>query len=965
MAIRSDITVDWESSPRVITVLSPSTEVTIQDLVDTCRDHEDRPANMGRPYLIDAAGKEPLGGVVYVGVTATLQNAVIAFEARLGPTWVLCKISGGNIVAVDDVGAPIDPRLPTAYITVDRSSSSSATLLEQEAIEFSSFENHVTVDITSIYSGTTYPVGTHQQPVNNLVDALLIAEYRGFHHLHILGSMTIDSGLVFDQFIIEGESHALSTITIAPAASVIGCEFRNAAITGTLDGNSTITGCAIGTLNFVNGTITNCVLNVGTIVLGGGTQANILDCWSGVPGSNTPVIDMGGSGQSLGLRNYNGGIKLINKSGADDVSIDMNSGSVILDSTVTNGIIVIRGIGTLTDNSVGATVNANDLINSDTIERSVWDADLTAYTTKKTAGNVTQADAYSNIVAIDTVNGEAGTTWPIGTHQYPVDNIVDALIIAANRGLDRLMLHDSVTIGATDNISGLVVESFGKMDITVTLTAGCSADQTAFRYLNLQGEVSIGDTLLVESCSITGALNNFTGILNTVAFLDGSSLHIDAWATIMNCLAGGQPTNEPEIDLNTSATTITGWNGNLKLTGKTADNRTLANFVGGNVIIDSTCVIGKIQLLGTGQLEADNSGASCQVDTDGFITRALIAQAVWDENLVDHINDETTGHAVMQLAYGGKIFIDTINGSVGTTYPNGIRQHPTNNMADALVIAATYDLATIHIIGSLTISGGEDLSGLTFTSDRSIGNTLNIVSAVTNGTYFDNLTVSGIGNGTVRFTYCVIDGFSDLEGGIKNSLLTNNISYLAGSSVKNYMTDCDRFMTLEDTYIDINVADTSFNMIRGRGNYNIVGKTSIDITTLDLNGSILIDSTCIAGTIVVAGLTRLIDESGPGCLVLPAVLTNATIADAAWDELKAGHIDVGSFGEAVQGLETQLSDVTVDLDFIKAIEGGRWRITGNQMIFYEDDNTTEIARFNLFDAAGDPAEEDVFERQRV
>ena len=55
----------------------------------------------------------------------------------------------------------------------------------------------------------------------------------------------------------------------------------------------------------------------------------------------------------------------------------------------------------------------------------------------------------------------------------------------------------------------------------------------------------------------------------------------------------------------------------------------------------------------------------------------------------------------------------------------------------------------------------------------------------------------------------------------------------------------------------------------------------------------------------------------------------------------------------------------VDLSFLIDIEGGRWRIIGNQMIFYRSDNSTEIARFNLFDASGTPTMDDVFERQRV
>ena len=82
MVERSDISVRWDLSPRLITVAAPSTEVTIQDLHDTLRELECRPGNMIYPYLISTAGGEAVGGDVYVGLTATLQNAQLNFEAR-------------------------------------------------------------------------------------------------------------------------------------------------------------------------------------------------------------------------------------------------------------------------------------------------------------------------------------------------------------------------------------------------------------------------------------------------------------------------------------------------------------------------------------------------------------------------------------------------------------------------------------------------------------------------------------------------------------------------------------------------------------------------------------------------------------------------------------------------------------------------------------------------------------------
>lgn len=76
--------------------------------------------------------------------------------------------------------------------------------------------------------------------------------------------------------------------------------------------------------------------------------------------------------------------------------------------------------------------------------------------------------------------------------------------------------------------------------------------------------------------------------------------------------------------------------------------------------------------------------------------------------------------------------------------------------------------------------------------------------------------------------------------------------------------------------------------------------------------------------------------------------------------------DVQNTADAIQAKTDTI--VWTDVEFVKAIEGGRWKLDGSQMVFYDDDNTTEIARFNLFASDGmTPAvrPENIFERRRV
>ena len=59
------------------------------------------------------------------------------------------------------------------------------------------------------------------------------------------------------------------------------------------------------------------------------------------------------------------------------------------------------------------------------------------------------------------------------------------------------------------------------------------------------------------------------------------------------------------------------------------------------------------------------------------------------------------------------------------------------------------------------------------------------------------------------------------------------------------------------------------------------------------------------------------------------------------------------------------STLAGDVDFIKNIEGGRWKVVNQQMIFYAEDNVTELARFDLTDVSGNPTNTNVYERVRV
>ncbi len=381
MAIRNDFSIDWNQSPRIIIIASPSIECTMQDLLDTLRYMEAETSAMDNKPIVDASGKEVLDETTKVGITVTLQNAIIGFEARPGPDWVVCSFVGGNLVSVNTAGQTIQSIHPTAYVTIKAQSSSSATLQEQDALQYASYGGVVSVDRDSPYSGTAYPVGNMEYPVNNIQDAVSIGGLKGFDNLYIRGNYDLGAGDNITRFTLVGQNPTNSYITIAAEAIVLDCTIFNAKISGILDGGATLKTCLINGLSYVNGYLVECAFTEEPIVLGGGAQANMLSCYSIVAGSATPTIDFGGSGQSLVVRGYSGGFKAINKTGLDPVSVDFESGHFFGDATCTNGVINVRGSYKLTDNVTppcvinveGRTAMHDDIPTPEENAQATWD----------------------------------------------------------------------------------------------------------------------------------------------------------------------------------------------------------------------------------------------------------------------------------------------------------------------------------------------------------------------------------------------------------------------------------------------------------------------------------------------------------------------------------------------------------------------------------------------------------------
>jgi hypothetical protein len=338
-----DVYVDWAN--RIIYVpkqVMPAIQLTpteIRELdTDTFRlslkDLEDSPEGM--PYVDThrhIAGVT-VGGVTLARVVEIINDYTITFE------------DGQYAVNLTKSNNNIGDRVNVNQVSVR--AANSAGLMQTREIEYNTFNGGVTIDLIRGQAGTAYPQGTPLAPVNNIADARFIAASRGFQTLYVIGNLTLDTGDDVSNFLIVGSNAKRTYLTILSPADTASSEIRDCTVTGVLDGGTIIRECYVENLSYVNGFIYSSEL-AGTITLGGGEPAQILDCYAEVQAT---TIDMGGSGQALNLQSFSGDVVITNKTGPDVCNIMLESGQVTLAASVTNGTgIKMAGIGDLVNES--------------------------------------------------------------------------------------------------------------------------------------------------------------------------------------------------------------------------------------------------------------------------------------------------------------------------------------------------------------------------------------------------------------------------------------------------------------------------------------------------------------------------------------------------------------------------------------------------------------------------------------
>lgn len=819
--------------------------------------------------LLRAEGNVPKGGGAF-----TPRYVVLLDGTKIVPYDESLQINQLGDMITDDPDT--DPTLydisglTTAKAIFIKPSEAETIQLNSSAIEYSTFQMSVWLDPSSGNAGTDYPFGNREYPVDNWADAITIANARGFAKIGLLGNSTIDGNTNIEDFEIFGQTHVNTHLVVLDSALTQRTVFKHLKVTGVLDGGSEIDDCMIGDLAYVNGHIHDSSL-YGLITLAGEADAVFVDCFV-VGLHNLPVIDMGGTGQDLIMTNWKGQLTVKNMTGAlDDIAIGMDSGLVIVDSTISGGKVTLNGVGAVTDNHTGtAEVNHLHLVKGQQLN-DVYELSL-----------LNKSLSFNGQVLIDIDNGVAGTDYPIGTSTNPSSNIIDAKAIAIFNHIEKFHIHGIVVLDS--NFDNYTFESDSSDKGTVDFN-GQSVSYTTFFNLSLIGNPS--SHINATDCEIPSGMTGIAGHFENCT-LDGVFV-----------LDASIPLNGDRCSFPSSASFNMNGTGKISL----ANSSGVVNFSNATdpscilsltgiylATLDNTLTAGQALIAGIGILNNNVSGMA--------VIERTLPSATWNENLHTHTTPDTAGYLVHGINYlEPSVYIDTELVDNG----NGTSSNPFNNVPDGVDFAESVGWKRIKLLSDATVD--RPLKNFVI---EGIGNlpTVDFNGQDVNRSEFLKVKLTGIQVGSITAREVILLNLSGANGVYKDSGIIGDVT-LADDAIVTIASASNIPINTSPAPNNINmgngVAGAVLNLRKYSGGIELTNVNNVNrIATCEFSGGqVIINGSNTDGVIKISGLpdTAVTNTSAGSTVITIGNFDNAqTITNALLDEPIDDHLDIGSVG---------------------------------------------------------------------
>lgn len=405
--------------------------------------------------------------------------------------------------------------------------------------------------------------------------------------------------------------------------------------------------------------------------------------------------------------------------------------------------------------------------------------------------------------------------------------------------------------------------------------------------------------------STVGLTNTTVGVVSQVAGLgtdviDAASLATDAVNEIRNAITGGtwslNTTSLGNIGIDWAnvqnpATAVDLSQTDIQLVDTVT---TVTNTVNANAVSAIAAFFQDCFTVDSGEVSGAEVSGSLILET---------AKVVWDRvltgathNLATSAGRRLRGIQDFQGYEDGAIWIDTINGSAGTTdFENGTVENPVNTIADANTLAASLGIARFRILPASTLDfsvPGADQENQEFLGNRW---TLALGGRSISGSFFQGADVSGIGTGAteMHFDHCHFAAVTlppcDCEGCILEGTFTfgtagdfffeNCKSGVAGTGTPalNYgaaLNSSNVNFRLYSGGIEIQ------NMGAGTGGYNM---------SLEGHGQLVVNANCSAtSAVAIRGHFPITGDSTAIAAITfsdDARFTRSEVVDDVWDEV--------------------------------------------------------------------------------
>ena len=286
-------------------------------------------------------------------------------------------------------------------------------------------------------------------------------------------------------------------------------------------------------------------------------------------------------------------------------------GGVILARVVEiiNGYTITFEDGQYSVNLVGSNSNIADVTNVNQVSiRSANSAGLQDLSSL-------QAASFLGRVSIDTVNGQSGTLFPIGTGAQPSNNLTDAISIATTRGIRIFELQGSLVLD--QDVEGYHIIGSGSHNLISLDANGFSLNNTVVDNITFFG------TMTGEVQVINSKLGNLYGACGFFMECGMSVMvHVGAGcdALFVDCFSEVPGGSTPVLHCETGSTIqLRRYAGGIELGHFDATNVGTIDASQCHLILSDTCTGGQLVLRGLGNLTRNDLTAVNLIDT-GWIS---------------------------------------------------------------------------------------------------------------------------------------------------------------------------------------------------------------------------------------------------------------------------------------------------------------------------------------------------------